>query len=360
VIELEVGLGARSYPIRIGPWRDWDLRSLIRSWPRRPWALICDRSAWDIWSSDLLACLTSAEIEVRVLELEGGESSKTHANVFRIYDHFLAHKIRRDGTCAVFGGGVLGDLAGYAAATWQRGIRYVQIPTTLLGQVDSSVGGKAGVNYGGHKNLIGAFHQPAAVLISPEWLNSLPVREFRAGLAEVIKCGVIRDPGLVQILEAEDPAHLPRSGRLEEVLARTLAVKARIVEQDERDHGVRHLLNFGHTVGHALESVTGFQRLLHGEAVGLGMIAALRLSVELEGLAPSELERIETLLHRHGLPVRIDGVDPGEIVAALEMDKKARSFAPVWVLTPRLGEANVTSRVPTDRIRLAVSHILMP
>lgn len=358
MFEIDVRLGARSYPVRIGPWRDWDLRELVREWPRSPWTLVADRAVWDVWSKDLLACLGAAQIDVNVLELDGGEEAKAHSSLFRIYDHLLAHKAHRDGTLAVFGGGVLGDVAGFAAATWQRGIRFVQIPTTLLAQVDSSVGGKTGLNFGRHKNIIGTFHQPSAVLISPEWLNSLPPREFRAGLAEVIKCGVIRDTELLRILEELDPNRLARSGRLEEVLARALAVKARIVEEDERDLGLRHLLNFGHTLGHALESATGFTRFLHGEAVSLGIIGALHLSVSVAGLAESERDRLEALLVKHGLPVRTDGIETEQVLEYLDLDKKVSSAGPVWVLTPHLGEASVFTQVPTSLIREAVSHVL--
>jgi 3-dehydroquinate synthase len=360
VIEIEVHLGERSYPVRVGPWRDWDVRSVTRDWPQSPWALICDRRVWDVWSKDLLACLGSAQIDVHVLEIEGGEPAKTHSNLFRIYDHLLAHKVRRDGTLAVFGGGVLGDLAGFAAATWQRGIRFVQIPTTLLAQVDSSVGGKTGLNYGEHKNMIGTFHQPGAVLISPEWLASLTPREFSAGLAEVIKCGVIRDLELLRILEEEDPQRLGRSPRLEEVVARALMVKAHMVEEDERDYGLRHLLNFGHTVGHALEAATGFTRFLHGEAVSLGMLASLRLSCVVAGLSDDEVARVEAVLERHGLPVSANGIDLDRTLDGLNFDKKVESTGSAWVLTPRLGTASVFSQVPISQIREAVAHILRP
>ncbi len=358
MIDIIVGLGDRSYPVRIGPWRDWDLRTVVRSWPTSPWALVADRRAWETWSGDLLACLGAAGVDVHVIELEGGESAKSHETLHRIYDHLLAKKVRRDGTLAVFGGGVLGDVAGFAAATWQRGIRFVQIPSTLLAQVDSSVGGKTGLNFREHKNLVGAFHQPAAVLVSPEWLNSLPAREFQAGLAEVIKCGVIRDAGLLSILEEESPVRFGRSPRLEEVVARALAVKARVVEEDERDRGVRRLLNFGHTVGHAIESASGFRHYLHGEAVALGMVAATRLSVLTTGLPEPEARRVEELLVRYGLPVRTSAVGLDAILGFLAMDKKVEAGGPVWVLTAGLGTATVAARVPQEAVRAAVSYIL--
>jgi len=363
LIELEVRLGERSYPIRIGPWRDWDLRSLTRGWARAPWALVVDRRAWDVWSRDILSCLGASEIDVRVLEIEGGEGAKGHQAVFRIYDHLMASGIRRDGTLAAFGGGVVGDIAGFAAATWMRGIRFVQIPTTLLAQVDASVGGKTGLNYGqgralSGKNLIGAFHQPGAVLISPEWLTSLGTREFSAGLAEVVKCGIIRDLELLELLEAESPSRLPTSPALEQILARALVVKARIVEQDEHDHDLRHLLNFGHTVGHALEAATGFSRLLHGEAVALGMLAALRLSCAVAGLGEENLERIQRLLARYELPTRLNSVAVDAVLDHLGLDKKARSDSLVWVLTDRLGAASVFSGIAEPDIRQAVAYVV--
>lgn len=358
--ELTVHLGDRSYPVRIGPWRDWDLRTLAREWAGAPWALIVDRHAWAIWSQDVLSCLGAAGIDTHVIELEGGEPSKEHGTLLRIYDHLLSQRIRRDGTVAAFGGGVLGDLAGFAAATWQRGIRFVQIPTTLLAQVDSSLGGKTGLNYRDHKNLIGCFHQPAAVLISPEWLNSLPPREFRSGLAEVIKCGIIQDTELLAILEGETPERLGHSHRLEEVLARALTVKAGIVESDERDRGVRRLLNFGHTVGHALESATGFAVYLHGEAVAIGMVAALRLSTRICGLPEADLARIEALLARFGLETRAPTVDLETVVRFLEMDKKVEAGGGAWVLTEKLGAATVARRIPDDLLRDAVSYVFAP
>jgi 3-dehydroquinate synthase len=305
-----------------------------------------------------MACLGAAGIDVHVLELEGGEPAKSHETLFRIYDHLLAKKVRRDGTLAAFGGGVIGDVAGFAAATWQRGIRFVQIPSTLLAQVDSSVGGKTGLNFREHKNLVGAFHQPSAVLISPEWLNSLPSREFRAGLAEVIKCGAIRDEGLLGILEEENPARLGRSSRLDEIVARALAVKTRIVEQDERERGLRRVLNFGHTVGHAIESATGFRHYLHGEAVAIGTVAAARLSVLAAGLPEEEAQRLEALLRRYGLPTRTPAADLDAILGFLAMDKKVEAGGPVWVLTARLGAATVAAQVPSGAVREAVSYIL--
>lgn len=359
MIEIQVALGERAYPVRIGSWRDWELRGL-QDLTARPWALVSDTRVWKSWGQDLQAAFATAGIETSPLLLGAGEAAKTHQTLFHIYDHLFSRRIRRDGVIAVFGGGVLGDVVGFAAATYLRGVRYVQIPSTLLAQVDSSVGGKTGLNYAGYKNTIGAFHQPSAVLISPEWLLSLPEREFRAGLAEVIKCGIIGDPKLLEILEDEEPDRLVRSPRLEEVIARAVAAKATVVAQDERDQGLRAILNFGHTIGHALEAVTGFERYLHGEAVAIGIVAALQLSVAEAGLPAEQARRIESLLEAYGLPTRAPEIDVQRILQALPMDKKADSRGSVWVLTPRMGEANVSSQIPVSRVHEAVAYVLTP
>jgi len=352
VIDLHIALG-RGYPIRVGPWRDWDLRTLLRDWPSVPWAMIVDREAWRFWADDVLSALGSVRIEPAVLELPGGERTKTHATLMRIYDHLQAAGVGRDGTLAVFGGGVLGDLAGFAAATWMHGIRLVQIPTTLHSQVDSSVGGMTGLNFGDQRNLIGGIHQPSAVLISPEWLNSQDPRQLTAGLAEVVKSGVIGDLQLLDILEKEPPATLSRSPALEEILARSLSVKARMVEGEPAANPDRSLLDFGHTVGHAIEAATGFSRFLHGEAVALGMTADLRISQAVSGLSEAEASRVESLLERFGLPVRTNGVEPDAVLSRLDPAGESE-----WVLTGKLGSALIVPEVPAESVRRAVGRIL--
>lgn len=358
MIDLEVKTRSRAYPVRIGSWRDWDLRELLDLDEIGSWAVVGDRRVWEHWGQDVLSAFGSAGIEPAVLTLEAGEPMKTHDSVFQVYDYFLQHRMRRDGAVAVFGGGVLGDLVGFAAATYQRGIRYIQIPSTLLAMVDSAVGGKTGVNYRKHKNMIGAFHQPELVLVSPEWLLSLPQREFRAGLAEVIKCGAIRDPQLLVLLEKADPERLLRSSVIEEVIARALAVKAAVVGEDELDLGLRHILNYGHTFGHALESATSFERYLHGEAVSIGMVAAARLSTRVAGLPVGEADRLEALLVRYGLPTRASAIDPEKILDLVSMDKKASAKGQRWVLTPAWGTATVSSQVPVEEVRRSLSYVL--
>ncbi len=357
-IGVEGGGNGFSYPVHIGSWRDWDLRSAVPALSRGKWAVVADATVWEHWSRDLESALSAVGCRPACLVLSGGERAKTHESVFRVYDFLLGEQIRRDGGVLVFGGGVLGDLVGFAAATYQRGIACVQIPTTLLAMVDSAVGGKTGVNYGGHKNMIGAFHQPNAVLVSPDWLSSLPEREFRAGLAEVIKCGAIRDSGLLDLMEQLDPSRLVRSAHLEEVIARALGVKRDVVAEDERDQGLRHILNFGHTVGHAIEAVTGFQRYLHGEAVGLGMVAAAELSHSHLGLGGEQVARLEALLSRYGLPTRSVGLEVETLLHATHMDKKADAGGRRWVLTPRWGEATVVSQVPEAQVRESIHRIL--
>ncbi|MCA9755142.1 MAG: 3-dehydroquinate synthase [Candidatus Eisenbacteria bacterium] len=358
MIDLEVKAKSRTYPVRIGSWRDWDLRGLLDLESMGAWALVADKRVWEHWGQDLLSAFGSAGIDPAVLTLEAGEPMKSHDSVFQVYDFFLQHRLKRDGVVVVFGGGVLGDLVGFAAATYQRGVRYIQIPSTLLAMVDSAVGGKTGVNYRNHKNMIGAFHQPDAVLVAPEWLLSLPQREFRAGLAEVVKCGAIRDPQLLTLLEEADPQRLLRSTVLEEVIARALAVKAAVVGEDETDMGVRHILNYGHTFGHAIESATSFERFLHGEAVAIGMVAAAQLSTRTVGMDPEAAKRLEALLVRHGLPVRAPHVDAENLMELMTMDKKASAKGQRWVLTPEWGKATVSTQVPTEEVRRALTYVL--
>ncbi len=357
MIDLHIHLG-KGYPIRIGPWRDWDLRSMLRDWPAAPWAMVVDREAWRFWADDVLSAFGSARIEPRVLELPGGEQTKTHSALMRIYNHLQAAEVGREGTLAVFGGGVLGDLAGFAAATWMCGIRLVQIPTTLHSQVDSSIGGMTGLNYGEQRNLIGGIHQPSAVLISPEWLNSQDPRQLTAGLAEVVKSGVIGDLQLLDILEKESPGTLSRSPALEEILARALSVKARMVEEEAAAHPDHSLLDFGHTVGHAIEAATGFSRFLHGEAVALGMTADLRISHTVSGLSEAEASRAESLLDRFGLPVRTNGIEPEAVLSRLDPYARAAAGKAGWVLTERLGSALIVPGVPAESVREGVHRVL--
>ena len=275
------------------------------------------------------------------LVFEAGESTKSLASLGRAWDFLAAQKVDRSGVIIAIGGGVIGDLAGFVAASWLRGVEFYQVPTTLLAMVDSSVGGKTGINIAAGKNLVGAFHQPRGVFISTGLLRTLPPREFAAGMAEVIKYGLLGDAALFERLEksplAVDSADLPQ------VIKRCCAIKAQIVQADEREtakEGGRALLNLGHTFGHAIEQVSGYGVYLHGEAVAIGLAAAARLSEKLGHLSATAVSRIEAVLQAHQLPVRLrEPLRVGELMAAAARDKKVRAGLPRFVIMRSLGTA---------------------
>jgi 3-dehydroquinate synthase len=270
-----------------------------------------------------------------------------------IYDALVEHRFDRSATLIALGGGVIGDVAGYAAATFLRGIGFVQIPTTLLAQVDASVGGKTAVNHHQGKNLIGAFHQPRLVVIDMNTLRTLPQREFAAGMAEVIKHGIIEDAGFFGFLEEEmdslmrlDPA------AVETAVAGSCRIKAAVVEQDEREDDRRAILNFGHTIGHALESFTGYERFLHGEAVAIGMIQAAALSAGQGLCSAAELGRIEALVRRAGLPWRLpDDIALEDLVAGMALDKKSHAGKIKFVLCNGIGRTRFQRFSATEIVR---------
>src|SRR5687767_14109848 len=271
------------------------------------------------------ARLTAALAPRRCVEvvLPDGESHKTLANVSRMLDVLVTNRFARDACVVALGGGVVGDMAGFAAACYQRGIAFVQVPTTLLAQVDSSVGGKTGVNHPGGKNLIGAFHQPAAVFADTNSLNTLPDRELRAGLAEVIKYGLIVDRDFFDWLETHATELLARSpAALAHAIKRSCEVKAEIVGRDEREQGERALLNLGHTFGHAIESATNYSTWLHGEAVGAGMLLAADMSGRIGWMSAGDVERVERVLKLFGLPVDVKALSADTLAEKMKIDKK--------------------------------------
>jgi 3-dehydroquinate synthase len=342
---LRVELGSRSYPILIGEGLLVRADLLSQHVPGRDVLLVTNTTVGPLYSAALKAGLGDRRsVEVT---LPDGESHKTLATVSRMLDVLVANRFARDGTVVALGGGVVGDMAGFAAACYQRGIAYVQVPTTLLAQVDSSVGGKTGVNHPGGKNLIGAFHQPSAVIADTDTLKTLPVRELRAGLAEVIKCGLIGDAALFTWLEQNVEkvlAHEPSA--LTHVIRRSCELKANIVGRDEREQGERALLNLGHTFGHALESATGYTKWLHGEAVGAGLLMAATMSHE-AGLIPGDaVERLRKLLVRAGLPTEEREVRAGTALEHMRIDKKVKSGRIRLVLLRSIGAAFVTADYP--------------
>jgi 3-dehydroquinate synthase len=306
-----------------------------------------------------IASLQNAGFDVVHYNLPPGERYKTLNSIQKIYDTALKHKLERNSTMVALGGGVVGDMTGFAAATWLRGINLVQVPTSLLAMVDSSVGGKTGVNHPHGKNLIGAFYQPRLVLIDPQVLQTLPSAEFRAGMAEVIKYGVIWDPQLFTQLEASkhlDQLRYVKSDLIDYILTHSCEAKANVVSQDEKESGIRAILNYGHTIGHAVETVTKYGVFKHGEAVGLGMIAAGEIAVRLELWSKSDAERQNALIKKAGLPTKLPvGLDISQLIDALQLDKKVKSGRVRFVLPTHIGKVLVTDQVPTDIITQVLS-----
>ncbi|HOW97643.1 MAG TPA: 3-dehydroquinate synthase [Kiritimatiellia bacterium] len=346
--KIKVDLGARSYEIRVGEGVLAQVGALCRELELGPSALVVsDEHVNPLYGPAVESSLRAAGFQVGRVAVPAGESSKAEARLFRLYDEALDRGLDRRAFVVALGGGVVGDLAGYFAASYLRGIRYVQVPTSLLAMVDSSVGGKTGINLPRGKNLVGAFHQPVLVAADITTLRSLPPREYAAGLAEVVKYGVIRDAAFFARLEA-NLAGL-RSGEpalLEDVIAHCCRIKAEVVRLDERERSLRAILNFGHTLGHALEQVTGYGTYLHGEAVSLGMAFAARLSTRLAGLPADEAERIENLLRALGLPVDRPDLDWSAARRAMTLDKKTQDRVLKFVLADRIGAARPGVEAP--------------
>ncbi|NEQ37604.1 MAG: 3-dehydroquinate synthase [Okeania sp. SIO3I5] len=302
-----------------------------------------------------IASLEQAGFDVSHCILPAGEEYKTPQTLQNIYDAALAHRLERSSTMVALGGGVVGDMTGFAAATWLRGLNVVQVPTSLLAMVDAAIGGKTGVNHPQGKNLIGAFHQPRLVLIDPEVLKTLPVREFRGGMAEVIKYGVIWDVELFTQMENSrglDEINNLTPGLLEEILIRSCQSKADVVAKDEKESGLRAILNYGHTVGHAVESLTGYTVVTHGEAVGIGMVAASRLAVEL-GMWNEESDRRQlALIEKASLPTKLpSGLNIEDILVSLQTDKKVKAGKVRFVLATGIGVVTLTDKVSADVLR---------
>jgi 3-dehydroquinate synthase len=341
VERIDVSLGKRSYPIFIGAGA-MELRDEIdRVVPARDVLLVTNTTVGPIYSTKLTAALAPRRcIEV---VLPDGEVHKTLANVSRMLDVLVTNRFARDACVVALGGGVVGDMAGFAAACYQRGIPFVQVPTTLLSQVDSSVGGKTGVNHPGGKNLIGAFHQPAAVFTDTDTLATLPDRELRAGLAEVIKYGLIVDPDFFDWLEGNAARLLARDTvALTHAIKRSCEVKAEIVARDEHERGDRALLNLGHTFGHAIESATNYKTWLHGEAVAAGMLLAADVSQRLGWMGVADVERVERVLQQFGLRTDVRSLPAATIAENMKIDKKVAAGRIRLVLLKSIGKSVVT------------------
>jgi shikimate kinase/3-dehydroquinate synthase len=356
---VRVALGERSYDVLIGNDLMEETGERLRALgPMGRVVIVTDGNIGPLYGARLEAALRAEGYEPTRITVPAGEVSKSLEEAARLYEAFLEARLDREGAVLALGGGGVGDLAGYAAATYLRGIACVQVPTTLLAQVDSSIGGKVGVNLPRGKNLVGAFQQPRLVLADVACLRSLPLRQVRAGLAEVVKYGVIADAKLFVWLE--DHAE-PLLAADEEVLADAVAascrIKARIVEADERESGERAILNFGHTVGHAIEAATGYGRYLHGEAVALGMLVASHLSVRLGLCSPTLPERLGRLLGRIGLPTRAS-VSIEDIYTSMSYDKKVKRDINYFILTKDVGSATVTRVLDRNALREALAVVV--
>ncbi len=350
---LEVALGSRSYPIHIDAGLLTDATLMTRLIGRRRTVVITDDQVATHYLATAATCWGISAADQLVLP--AGESNKTLPTLETIFDFLMARRCDRKTLLIALGGGVVGDMVGFAAACFQRGVAFIQVPTTLLAQVDSSVGGKTAVNHPGGKNMIGAFHQPVAVVIDTKTLASLPTREITAGIAEIIKYGLIRDANFFGWLEQNLPALLQlQADKLIEAIERSCANKAAIVSADETEQGIRAILNFGHSFGHAVETATGYQSWLHGEAVGLGMRMAASLSVRMNDLTADQAQRINLLIDAAGLPDRLpDNSQPEQLLELIYADKKTESGRLTFITLKDIGQAAISKQID-DQLVLQV------
>lgn len=356
---LHVELGADRYPIHIGQGILSELGERLASHVTSKRAVIVsDAFVTTRYLPVVRESLINAGFDVGTVEVPGGEKSKSIAEFARVQDSLVAHQLDRGSTLIALGGGVIGDLTGFSAAVYMRGIAYVQIPTTLQAQVDASVGGKTAINHPKSKNLIGAFHQPKLVLIDVDTLKSLPQRDIRAGLIEVIKMGVIRDEPLFAMVEENLAAILNADApMLIEMIARACANKADIVVQDEKESRLRMVLNYGHTFGHALEAVTDYKRYRHGEAVAIGMTCAARLAADLGMFAETDFHRQRALLKQANLPTAFPSdITPETLHHAMSLDKKTIGGTLRLILPTSIGEVVIRDDVGKPEILEAISQ----
>ena len=321
--------------------------------------IVADEAVWTLHGGAIEHDLRAAGREAAVYTLAGGEENKTLAGAERMYDWLLDVGTDRSDHLIAVGGGVIGDMGGFVAATFLRGIPVVQVPSTLLAQVDSSIGGKTGVDHRLGKNLIGAFHQPSLVVADTRFLRTLPERDYRAGWAEIVKMAIIMDAELFARLEqrAEALLHFEDEATLAHAVRRSIELKGQVVGADERESGLRIILNYGHTIGHALEAATGYSRLLHGEAVAIGMAGAGSIANR-RGLFSDKAFGAQTaLLERFGLPQRATGVRAEELLGPLSRDKKARGSTIQWVLTDGIGSVTTARDVTPEEVRAALRYV---
>lgn len=313
--------------------------------------IVTDKTVGPLYGNTVLNSLSETGFDVKLVSIGPGEHQKTISKAEGLYEVLFDHKIDRKSLIVALGGGVIGDLTGFVASTFMRGIPFIQIPTTLLAQVDSSIGGKVAVNHPRGKNMIGAFYQPKAVFIDIETLNTLPEEETIAGMVEVMKYGMIKDGDFFEYIEKQLPEILKlNAGVLEEIIYNSCKVKAQVVEVDEKEEGLRAILNYGHTIGHAIEALTSYKKYRHGEAVAMGMISASKIAREMGLINDDVLKRQESLLNRLGLKLKDNEIKPDDIVNILYQDKKTIGGKLRFVLPTGIGSVIITDKVDEKTI----------
>ena len=359
---ITVNLPTNSYKIAIAPDSLKQLGSQIKQLNLGKKVLVISNpEIFAYYGKTCLESLTTAGFETYTHLIPAGESHKTLESIQQVYNVAHANHLERSSTFVALGGGVIGDMTGFSAATWLRGVNFVQVPTSLLAIVDASVGGKTGVNHPQGKNLIGAFYQPKLVAIDPTLLKTLPPKEFRAGMAEVIKYGVIWDEDLFSKLEHhKELDSLDNLGEqlLETIIARSCQAKAEVVAQDEKESGLRAILNYGHTIGHAVESLTHYQQFVHGEAVAIGMIAAGKIALVMGLWTQEEAQRQNALIVKAGLPIDIPSeLNIEDILETIKSDKKVRAGKVRFILPTGIGKAIISDRVTPEIITKALTKL---
>jgi 3-dehydroquinate synthase len=356
-ITVPVPLGERAYEILVGRGLIESAGARIAALSARAAAIVTDEHVGPLYASALTTSLEAQGLRVSVVTLPPGEATKSYASLERVCDAVLAAKIERGDLVVALGGGVIGDLAGFASAVVRRGVRFVQVPTTLLSQVDSSVGGKTGINSRHGKNLVGAFHQPSLVIADTALLDTLPIREMRAGYAEVVKYGLIDDARFFAWCEANWKGVFAGGPERDEAVAQSCRAKAAVVVRDEHENGDRALLNLGHTFGHALEKITAYDstRLVHGEGVAIGLALAFRFSDSLGLCPPADAERAAAHLQAVGLPTRLSQVPGGcgtvdALLDAMAQDKKVKGGALTFILARGIGQSFIAPGVGADEV----------
>ncbi|MFC1767647.1 3-dehydroquinate synthase [Candidatus Margulisiibacteriota bacterium] len=367
--KVRVNLDENSYDINVGAGILGELGGILKKENNlEKLIVITDPLVNELWGSTLRSSLKSSGFSFEIIEIPRGERYKNLKIAYKLYDRLLKLEAHRDCCVIAFGGGVIGDLAGFVASTYMRGTYLVHVPTTLLAQVDASIGGKTSVNHPKGKNLIGVFYQPLFVCCDVEMLTSLPQKEIRTGLAEVIKYGVIEDEDFFKFLESN--SHQLNTKAFEEkdtlkaalkvwqiIVTESCKIKARVVGQDEKERGLRMILNFGHTIGHAIETLTKYSSYTHGEAVAIGMVAAAMISKEMKMLDEDSVNRIKGLLEKLKLPTSVDGLYAKRIIRNLRVDKKIREGKIKFVLPKKIGKVEIRDDVPIQIVRKVLKSL---